>query len=397
MADIRSYMKEKEKREKKQSGYKQKIIRHKLTAVYRVLLVVAVFAAVLVLAYIQYKRHIYTTYDIITSVSREDAGSSKDIRLGNSILTYSKDGISYTDYKGNAMWNQTYDMQSPCVSVRSGWVAVGDYNGNLIYDISQDGTSKQIDTNLPVKSLSVAANGVVAAILEDGDVTWINVYNPTGEKAVGIKTTMQKSGYPVSVSLSDNGKLMMVAYLKAESGSMKSIVSFYNFDEVGQNYTDTMVSSYEYSDTVIPLAEFTGTHTAYSVGNNQFMLYEGNEIPKNIFQNFMQEEVQDVRSSGNYVAFIFNGTNGNGKYRIDIYNMNGTQVLSLPFAIEYRDVLISDQELIIYNEGECLIYNLNGKEKYSGPIPEQTQLLKTLGGNRFLAVTVNSIDMIEMK
>ena len=397
MADIRSYMKEKEKREKKQSGYKQKIIRHKLTAVYRVLLVVAVFAAVLVLAYIQYKRHIYTTYDIITSVSREDAGSSKDIRLGNSILTYSKDGISYTDYKGNAMWNQTYDMQSPCVSVRSGWVAVGDYNGNLIYDISQDGTSKQIDTNLPVKSLSVAANGVVAAILEDGDVTWINVYNPTGEKAVGIKTTMQKSGYPVSVSLSDNGKLMMVAYLKAESGSMKSIVSFYNFDEVGQNYTDTMVSSYEYSDTVIPLAEFTGTHTAYSVGNNQFMLYEGNEIPKNIFQNFMQEEVQDVRSSGNYVAFIFNGTNGNGKYRIDIYNMNGTQVLSLPFAIEYRDALISDQELIIYNEAECLIYNLNGKEKYSGPIPEQTQLLKTLGGNRFLAVTVNSIDMIEMK
>ena len=113
------------------------------------------------------------------------------------------------------------------------------------------------------------------------------------------------------------------------------------------------------------------------------MLYEGNEIPKNIFQNFMQEEVQDVRSSG--------------KYRIDIYNMNGTQVLSLPFAIEYRDVLISDQELIIYNEGECLIYNLNGKEKYSGPIPEQTQLLKTLGGNRFLAVTLNSIDMIEMK
>ena len=108
--------------------------------------------------------------------------------------------------------------------------------------------------------------------------------------------------------------------------------------------------------------------------------------------------MQDVRSSGNYVAFIFNWnrmeTENN---RIDIYNMNGTQVLSLPFAIEYRDALISDQELIIYNEAECLIYNLNGKEKYSGPIPEQTQLLKTLGGNRFLAVTVNSIDMIEMK
>ncbi len=398
MVDIKEYLRKKEKNEKKDSkNFKREIRAHRLKVILRSCCVIGVIAALTVTAVTLLKNQTYSGYTVVSAIDRNQVSGSTLLSYQNGFLTYSKDGISYTDYKGNAMWNQTYDMQSPCVSVRSGWVAVGDYNGNLIYDISQDGTSKQIDTNLPVKSLSVAANGVVAAILEDGDVTWINVYNPTGEKAVGIKTTMQKSGYPVSVSLSDNGKLMMVAYLKAESGSMKSIVSFYNFDEVGQNYTDTMVSSYEYSDTVIPLAEFAGTHTAYSVGNNQFMLYEGNEIPKNIFQNFMQEEVQDVRSSGNYVAFIFNGTNGNGKYRIDIYNMNGTQVLSLSFAIEYRDVLISDQELIIYNEGECLIYNLNGKEKYSGPIPEQTQLLKTLGGNRFLAVTVNSIDMIEMK
>lgn len=118
----------------------------------------------------------------MSAIDRNQVSGSTLLSYQNGFLTYSKDGISYTDYKGNAMWNQTYDMQSPCVSVRSGWVAVGDYNGNLIYDISQDGTSKQIDTNLPVKSLSVAANGVVAAILEDGDVTWINVYNPTGEK-----------------------------------------------------------------------------------------------------------------------------------------------------------------------------------------------------------------------
>ena len=343
MVDIREYLRKKEKNEKKDSkDFKREIRAHRLKVILRSGCVIGVIAALTVTAVTLLKNQTYSGYTVVSAIDRNQVSGSTLLSYQNGFLTYSKDGISYTDYKGNAMWNQTYDMQSPCVSVRSGWVAVGDYNGNLIYDISQDGTSKQIDTNLPVKSLSVAANGVVAAILEDGDVTWINVYNPTGEKAVGIKTTMQKSGYPVSVSLSDNGKLMMVAYLKAESGSMKSIVSFYNFDEVGQNYTDTMVSSYEYSDTVIPLAEFAGTHTAYSVGNNQFMLYEGNEIPKNIFQNFMQEEVQDVRSSGNYVAFIFNGTNGNGKYQIDIYNMNGTQVLSLPFAIEYRDVLISD-------------------------------------------------------
>ena len=40
MADIRSYMKEKEKREKrekKQADYREKIARHKLASVYRVI------------------------------------------------------------------------------------------------------------------------------------------------------------------------------------------------------------------------------------------------------------------------------------------------------------------------------------------------------------------------
>ena len=195
MVDIREYLRKKEKNEKKDSkDFKREIRAHRLKVILRSGCVIGVIAALTVTAVTLLKNQTYSGYTVVSAIDRNQVSGSTLLSYQNGFLTYSKDGISYTDYKGNAMWNQTYDMQSPCVSVRSGWVAVGDYNGNLIYDISQDGTSKQIDTNLPVKSLSVAANGVVAAILEDGDVTWINVYNPTGEKAVGIKTTMQKSG-----------------------------------------------------------------------------------------------------------------------------------------------------------------------------------------------------------
>ena len=45
MADIRSYMKEKEKRERKQEGYKEKIVKHKLAHVYRIILLILVAAA----------------------------------------------------------------------------------------------------------------------------------------------------------------------------------------------------------------------------------------------------------------------------------------------------------------------------------------------------------------
>ena len=111
MADIKSYIKEKEKRERRQAGYKEKIMVHKLAKVYRVLLIAAAAVALIVIAVIQYQRHVYTDYETVSSISREKTTGSVDVRLGNSILTYSKDGAHCTDLKGNVTWNQTYEIQ----------------------------------------------------------------------------------------------------------------------------------------------------------------------------------------------------------------------------------------------------------------------------------------------
>ena len=51
-ADIKNYLKEKEKRQKNQDDYKKKIRKHKLTIVYRVLLVAAALGAALALSLI---------------------------------------------------------------------------------------------------------------------------------------------------------------------------------------------------------------------------------------------------------------------------------------------------------------------------------------------------------
>lgn len=71
-ADIKNYLKEKEKRQKNQDDYKKKIRKHKLTIVYRVLLVAAALGAALALAVVQAKRHIYTGYDTVSSVKQGD-------------------------------------------------------------------------------------------------------------------------------------------------------------------------------------------------------------------------------------------------------------------------------------------------------------------------------------
>lgn len=399
MADIREYIRKKEKREEsKQNDFRKQILVHRMRVIVRSLLIVGVIGSLMAVVYVQLKNQTYSGYVIASSVDKTQYSGTSVLDYQNGFITYSKDGISYTDYKGNAMWNQTYQMQSPIVSVRDKWVAVGDYNGHIIYDINLDGSVQEIDTNLPIRQLAVSANGVVAAILEDSSITWINVYNPSGEKAISIRTTMQKSGYPMSISLSDTGKLMQVTYLQAQSGSMKSVVSFYNFDEVGQNYTDTMVSSYEYANSVIPFSAFMNATTSFSVADNQLLLFGGSsEIPKNIYQSFLSEEIRDIYYNDSYIGLVFTGTDGVGKYRVDIYDQTGNIVLSLPFNQEYKDIIFTKDNVIIYNEAECVITGLNGKERFSGNITEQTVLLKPLGGNRFLSVTQKALNIMEMK
>ena len=124
-ADIKNYLKEKEKRQKSQDDYKKKIRKHRLKIVYRVLLVVAALGAALALVVVQAKRHIYTGYDTVSSISREVSSDATDIRLKNSILTYSKDGAHCTDAKGNVKWNQTYVIQDVKIATCGDVAAIG--------------------------------------------------------------------------------------------------------------------------------------------------------------------------------------------------------------------------------------------------------------------------------
>lgn len=396
MTDIKEY-RDKKADEKSPEEFRKRIMAHRVRTLLLTVVVAVAVISITTGIYVQIKNQSYSACVTIASEKKQQYNGTTLLAYQNGFLTYSKDGISYTDYRGNAIWNQTYGMQTPIVAVQDEWVAVGDYNGHIVYTVNAGGSVQEIDTNLPIRQLAVAANGVVAAVLDDGSATWIKVYNPNGENAIGIKTTMQKSGYPMSVSLSDTGKLMQVSYLKAESGIMKSVVCFYNFGEVGQNYTDTMVSSYEYANSVIPFSAFMNAGTAFSVADNRLDIYQDAEIPRSVFQNFLNEEIQDVYYNENYIGLVFQDTTGKEKYRLDVYDQNGRKVMTKDFGLEYRDIIFTKDAIVIYDEAECILMGLNGKEKYAGSMAEQTLLLKPLNGKRFLAVTAEALDILEMK
>ena len=83
MAVIRNFQEEREKREKGQADYHQKIRHYRLSHVYRILLVAAALIALIALVVVQYKNHIYTSYEVINTTEVEVINGTVNMPLGS--------------------------------------------------------------------------------------------------------------------------------------------------------------------------------------------------------------------------------------------------------------------------------------------------------------------------
>lgn len=398
MADIKSYMKEKEKRERKQAGYKEKIIKHKLINVYRILLLLAAAAALIALVAVQYKRHIYTSYDVIATVDRTSVPGSIDRRLGSAILTYSKDGAHCTDIKGNVTWNQTYEIQDIKVAVSGSTVAIGEYNGRSIYVQNTEKQLSEITTTMPIRDLTVSSTGYTAVVLDGTDEAMLYTYDPSGKEIYYGRSHMTGSGYPAAISLSPSGELLCVAYWYVDAGVLKTNVAFYNFGPVGENVNDCMVSVYSYTDTLIPQVQFMNDSTAFAVGDNRLVIYSGSHSPVEIAGFMCDEKIKSVYYSEKYVGLVFRSEDSEKLYRMDVYDTSASKIGSFYINIEYTDIFFEQDNFVAYNETECMITTLDGIEKFSGEFSETVRLMLPSGNAyKYLLVTDDSIDTIQLK
>ena len=231
MANVREYLRSRTKRtrEGRNINYKERIRSHKLSIFYRSVLGIALAIAVAVMIIVSWKNREYEESVIINSIPITRVEGSIYLSFGNHILTYSKDGANCMDSKGQVLWNQTYEMQNPMVDMNGSVVGIGDYNGRTIYVMNTSGRIGEITTNLPIRKFSVSANGVVAVVLDDSRVTRIHLYDTSGNVLVESETTMDRSGYPLDISISPNGELLAISYLYVDSGILKSSIAFHNF------------------------------------------------------------------------------------------------------------------------------------------------------------------------
>lgn len=396
MGEVNEYFKE--KYEENQDDYKKTIRRHRQIIMYRVLLILAIVIAVIIAAYINYQNMVYTSYDVVKTIAYTESSNANYLNLNGRLLRYSNDGASAYSMDNEMLWNETFEMQSPMVDVCDSYIAIGDYKGTSIYVFNIEGLQGKIETTVPIKSFCVSGTGNVAAVMEEDEVTWVKIYDKTGVNIASDRTTMAKSGYPIDVDISSNGYLMAVSYLYLDSGIMSTSVGFYNFGAVGQNEVDNLVSGYNYSDTVIPYVEFMNEKTSFAIGDNRLLIFTGDQKPENTFELLLQDEVLSVFNSDKYIGLVFAGAEGELSKKILIYDTEGNLVLNQQFDIDYSDIVINKDLVIIYNPNECKIFNMKGLQKYSGVFDESTiALIPTNSKTRYLRVSSDGMEEIQLK
>ncbi len=402
MSNVRSYLREKEKRNQNNSGeFTERIRRHRMSIFYRIMLVIVLIAAVGVVFYIQYRDKVYTQMVQISSAERQAISGAKDIALGDNLVTYSKDGISCIDSKGNALWNQTYEMQNPIIATCKDVLAIADYNGRKIYVMNSEQRLGEITTNLPIRNMCVASNGVVMTIQEEGRIAWLYIYDAQGKELVYSRTTMTDTGYPTAISISDNAKLAGIAYTCVEAGNLQTRVAFYNFDGVGENKIDNLVGGYNYTDTIVPYIDFIDYETAFAAADNRIMIYKGSEVPESRMDRLLDEEIQAVYTGDRYVGMVFINDSGDTSYILKVIDSQGEAVVDIPFdfsSISDAGIVFTDELITIYNENECLVYNTSGKQKYAGTFDKAVRAMIPVEGTfRYVLAHADSIELVELK
>lgn len=377
--------------ERKIRSHRLRILKVILAFVILILIVAASF-------YYVYETTTYTQYQVLESRERWDSAGTRFATFGEYILKYSNDGVVCTDEQNQVIWNQAYEMQMPMLDICESYVAVADQKGKKIYIMDQEGPCGEIDTNRAIAQLCVANQGVVAVLMEDKGTGYIELYDREGNYLAEGQLHTQKAGYPLSIALSNDGRKMAVSMLDVNEGKVKSTVAFYNFGSVGQNEIDNIVSSYPYSDVVIPRITFLSNDVAVAVGDTRLVFYEGSQKPQSVAEVELEREIRSVFYDENHVGIVFRNEGEGETYCVELYDTKGNKIRTFDFSMDYDTIeFLENDEICILNQMECAIYSLRGKVRFHANFEEDIYQVLHEKGHRYIFLKQGVTEKIVLK
>ena len=344
----------------------EKIRKHRRRIIRRFAIAVIVIVTIGVCFQLWSALRTYSKYEVRSKTERQDSVAAKYTTFLGKLVEYNNDGIVYKDENDELIWNQSFEMSTPMVSICEGYLAIYDRGGTLIYIMTSSGMAKKIETTTPISTVCIANQGTVAVLMKEDNVSTVRMYDRKGKELTNGEFYEEKGSFPVDIALSNDAQKLAVDMLDVTEGSVRSTVSFYNFGSVGQNEIDNNVGTYTYDDTFISEISYVASNRMIAIEDSGYIVFEGAQKPAPKREVKFKTEVQSVFYDNKYVGIVYSSPKKEGCWNIKVYDMAGKTVMENETTIAYDKIeFLDNNEICVRNTHDCELYTIHGIRKFS--------------------------------
>jgi hypothetical protein len=291
-------------------------------------------------------------------------------------------------------------MKVPIAETNGNYAVVADKGGNTVRVFNTEGAVSEVTMPYTICDIDVGSQGAFTVILESDETNYINMYSSTGEQIYTMQTSIDKSGYPVDMSISDDGQKLVTSYFFMEGVDTKMNLAAYNFGEVGQNSNaDRIVGGYVFEDELIPKVEFISNDVVAAFSDSHIYIYAMKEKPSKQAEITYDNEIQSIFYSEKFVGTVEKNPDTEGeKYLMKVYDLRGNQEFTYPFSLEYDNIYATKDEIIVTGGTECLIVSAKGKTKFSYAFDSRIKnMIPATGSRKYIITFDNRTETIMLK
>lgn len=345
----------------------REISRRKKIVFFAVLIVAAVTGIVI---YVMLHKE-YKGYKVVKSAETNYENTASYVQFAGNLLKYTPDGVSYINANGDTVWSAGINMLMPMAVTSGDYAVIADMSGNSVCVFNTSGQVSSLTMPYAICDVDVASQGAFAVMLESDKTNYVNLYDKNGNVVYEMQTTLDKSGYPLDMTISDDGRKLFTSYINIAGNSVQDNLAAYNFGDVGQNSNaDRMVGGYMFENEVVPKVEFIDNDTVAAFGTNTISIYDMKEKPSFKTDIKFENEIRSVFYNKDYIGVIQDNQEETSEhmYKVQVYDLKGNKKFDDYIDFPYSNVYAADKEIIISGGNNCLIYRKDGSVKFDGTL-----------------------------
>lgn len=376
-----------------------KIRKRRVKILRRVLIAVTILTVIVVAVNIGNAMRSYSSYDIRSVVKRTGSEASKFIGFKGKIIEYSNDGARYWGTGRESIWNRSFEMNTPVTAICKDYIIVFDKGGSQICILTEQGMKKKIETSHPIKKACVAEQGTVAVLMEESGTSYVKLYDKEGTELANGQFYGDQGGYPTDIALSYDAKKLAVALADVTGGSVKSMVTFYNFGSVGQNEIDNNVGSYTFDGLFIPQISYVSDNRMVAIGDKEFIVFDGKEKPSMTREVKLEKNITSIFCNESRIGVTRQNADSSKPYHIHVYDMKGNTVMENDTTLQYDAIEFMDNgEICVRNSDSLEFFTEQGICKYTGQFDHRFCYAQPIRGQReYIFVFEDTIEEVRLK